>query len=219
MNRYLVSAFSVLLLIALATCVDKKDNRTKLWTDADRSYIIRELERTTTALKDEIDELNETQTNFRIDSTAWSIKQIVAHLEMQNQLHFREISVMARTPVHPEFIEITSGRDSYFSDYATDPRPGISQPFLDPKDKYGTLERAWSAFYEARTALLHFTKDTQVDLRKQFTFRTEVQNKAIGELNIGEVRDLHQLLLTGIAHTDRHIIQIRKIKKSPDFPE
>jgi hypothetical protein len=75
------------------------------------------------------------------------------------------------------------------------------------------------AFYKARGELLKLVEDTDIDFRKQFTFRTPVEGKDITALKIGQVRDLHQLLLTGIAHTDRHLNQIRQIKQHSDYPE
>jgi len=46
-----------------------------------------------------------------------------------------------------------------------------------------------------------------------------VEGKEINDLKIGQVRDLHQLLLTGIGHTDRHLTQIRKIKQHRGYPK
>ena len=75
-----------------------------------------------------------------------------------------------------------------------------------------------NAFLRARGKLTEFVAQTEIDLRKQFTFRKPVEGIPVEELSIREVRDLHQLLLTGIAHTDRHLRQIRKIKEDEGYP-
>ncbi len=209
----------VLLLLNFWACseIGKRDSIT--WTKEDQTYIINELKRTTTALENELEGLSEAQADFRIDSQQWSIKQIVAHLEMQNQLHFREITVLSRAPSYPELQEITTGKDDHFTAYADNPQSGTSQWYLDPGNKFASLNDAWQAFYKARTELLRFVENTDIDLRSRFTYRKQIDPDKIKELSIGEVRDLHQLLLTGIAHTDRHINQIRKIKAHPNFPD
>ena len=189
------------------------------WTDAERQLIISELNRTTEALFIEIDALTHEQWHFREDASRWSIAEIVEHLEMQNLLHYREISVTSQSPQYLRFREITKGKDSVFSNYSTDPRQGKAQWYMVPVGRYDSLYKGRTAFGKAREELTKLVKGTTIDFRKQFTFRTPVEGKDVKDLKIGQVRDLHQLLLTGIAHTDRHITQIRNIKEHPNYPK
>ena len=189
------------------------------WTADEQELIILELNRTTKALRSEIEQLSDEQWNFREDDERWSIGEIVEHLEMQNQLHYREISVTSKAPQYLKFRAITKDQDSHFIKYSTDPNKGKSQWFLVPLGRYCDKTMGESAFYKARGELLKLVEDTDIDFRKQFTFRTPVEGKDITALKIGQVRDLHQLLLTGIAHTDRHLNQIRQIKQHSDYPE
>ena len=148
----------------------------------------------------------------------WSIGEIVEHLEMQNQLHYREISIGSNAPQHLEFRAITEGQDQHFTKYAKDPTPGRARWFLEPLGRFTTREAGVNAFFRARVELYKWVEQTEIDLRKQFTFRTPVTGKKVDDIKIGQVRDLHQLLLTGIAHTDRHLQQIKKLKEHPDYP-
>ena len=59
----------------------------------------------------------------------------------------------------------------------------------------------------------------EIDLRKHFTFRRNLEHVRTQDIKPGDVRDLHQLLLTGIAHTDRHLAQIKRIKQHQNFPK
>lgn len=188
------------------------------WTPADRQHLLSELNRTTEELRKEIDTLSDEQWHFREAPDRWSIAEIVEHLEMQNQLHYREISVVANAPQHLKFRVITEGQDQHFSNYATDTTKGQARWFLQPLGRFCTKEAGQNAFYRAREELTRWVEETPIDLRKQFTFRTPVEGKPVSELKIEQVRDLHQLLLTGIAHTDRHLRQIRGIKQNSDFP-
>lgn len=167
----------------------------------------------------EIETLTEDQWVFADDTSRWSIAEITEHLVLQNLLHYRELSVAARSPQHIEFRVITDGMDDFFTRYATDATKGKAQWYLQPLGKYESVEIGKSAFSKARRELIRFVSETKADLRKHFTYRTPVEDAYISELKIGQVRDLHQLLLTGIAHTDRHLRQIRQIKAQIDYPD
>ena len=189
------------------------------WSEDERESIASELNRTTSELRVEIENLSQAQWAFREDEERWNIAEIVEHLEMQNQLHFREIAVVANSPQYLDYRAITYGKDGHFTKYATDTIKGQANWFLLPKGKFSSKESAESAFYTARGKLTEYVENTEADLRKQFTFRAPMYKKNISEVKIGEVRDLHQLLLTGIAHTDRHLAQIRNIKKHKNYPQ
>lgn len=193
-------------------------NGVSWWTTDDQQLIISELNKTTNELKEEIENISIDQWSFREDSTRWSIAEIVEHLEMQNQLHYREISVTSKAPQYLKYRQITEGKDAFFSNYSVDPTKSKAKWFLEPSGKFCSKKECEEAFYKVRTELTKYIDQTDVDLRKQFTFRTPVEGKEISNIKIGQVRDLHQLLLTGIAHTYRHLDQLRKIKQHPDYP-
>ncbi|MEP5612794.1 MAG: DinB family protein [Cyclobacteriaceae bacterium] len=206
------------LLVACSGNTPKTTEDDRWWTEQERLWILGELNRTTGELQNEIERLSQAQWYFREEESRWNIGEIVEHLEMQNQLHYREIAVIANSPQYLEYRTITKGQDGYFTKYATDSIKGQANWFLQPKDKFLSKEAAEEAFYTARGKLTEYVEKTKADLRKQFTFRAPMYEMEISEVKIGEVRDLHQLLLTGIAHTDRHLIQIRNIKKHKGFP-
>ncbi|MEP4090929.1 DinB family protein [Reichenbachiella sp.] len=211
----------VVFFLFLYSCnspYEKETVEVRWWTNTDKQLIISELKRTTAELKKEIDGLTDAQWNFKEDDTRWSIAEIVEHLEMQNQLHYREISVTVNGPRMLELRQITRGKDDYFSKYATDATKGIAQWYLEPLGRFCSQQEGKKAFFRARGELTKFVEQTDIDLRKQFTYRTSVDGKSIEDLKIGQVRDLHQLLLTGIAHTDRHLTQIMVIKKDTNYP-
>jgi len=62
----------------------------------DRNYIIAELNRTTSEVPEEVRSLTAEQWVYKQDNE-WSILEIIEHLEMQNQLHFRELSVLVNS--------------------------------------------------------------------------------------------------------------------------
>ena len=113
-----------LSLYACTSAMQVEPTQERWWTETDRQFIITELNRTTSALKKEIGTLSNEQWNFRETSERWSIAEIIEHLEMQNQLHYRELSVVQYAPQYPQFRLITKNQDQYFSNYATDNKKG-----------------------------------------------------------------------------------------------
>lgn len=196
----------------------KTQESERWWTENDRQFIIAELNRTTEELRRETENISEDQWNFREDTTRWSMAEIVEHLEIQNLLHYREIAVTSKSPQYLPFRSITEGKDTFFSSYSTDTLQSKAQWFLEPRGRYSSLNDGLFAFHKARQELTLLVEQTDIDFRKQFTFRVPVEGKEIENIKIGQVRDLHQLLLTGIAHTDRHLQQIRKIKQHENYP-
>ncbi|MEO1257740.1 MAG: DinB family protein [Bacteroidota bacterium] len=190
----------------------------KLWTEIDRQYILAELDRTTKELLKETQKLGFDQWTFREHRSRWNINEIVEHLILQNELHYREISAVSNGPALPKYLPITSGKDGYFKKYATDPTKGQAKWFLQPLGRFESKRESISAFQRACDGIRGFVETTDVDLRKKMTFRNKGGEKKLADIKIGDVRDLHQLLLTGVAHTDRHLMQIRNIKKHPAYP-
>lgn len=191
----------------------------KIWTEDERRFLLSELDRTTAELKKETENLGEDQWHFKEDRFRWSIAEIVEHLTLQNELHYREITVLADGPELPQYLSTTKGQDDYYKAYATAPEKSQAKWFLQPLGRFRPWRQHMNGFLRARDGLRDFVEATDVDLRKHFTFRNKAGTKNISELNIGDVRDLHQLVLTEIAHTDRHLRQIRQVKKHEYYPK
>ena len=211
--------FTGLLLACGQFSPDAKESEPRWWTEEDRNHILNELDRTTEALRLELRDISSEQWEFHESRERWSIGEIVEHLEMQNQLHYREISIVMNAPQPLHFRSITEGQDDHFTKYASDPTPGKARWFLEPIGRFCSKDAGENAFFRARGELRKLVASTHVDLRKQFTFRAPAISHTSSPLSLGEVRDLHQLLLTGVAHTDRHLKQIRNIKKDERFPK
>lgn len=219
MKNIIIFILFCISIIACDSTNSIKNSEDRWWTEDDHQLIISELNRTTNELRIELENVTNDQWNFREDPTRWSIAEIMEHLEMQNQLHFREISVISNAPYYLKFRSITEGKDTFFSNYSTDTTRSKAKWFLEPSGKFCSQRDGEAAFYKVRGELTQLIEQTDVDFRKQFTFRVSMEGKDIANIKIGQVRDLHQLLLTGIAHTDRHLHQIRKIKQHRDYPK
>ena len=198
--------------------VKTEPDHSSSWTEADRQFLLAELDRSTEELLKEVEDLSPDQWNFKENPYRWDISEIVEHLTIQNELQYRELYAASSFPALPDYALITRGKDDFFQSYATDPQKSQAKWFLQPIGRFGFKRAAIDAFLRARDGIHDFVEATDVDLRTHFTFRENAGDKPLDEVTPGEVRDLHQLVLTGIAHTDRHIRQIRNIKKDRMYP-
>ena len=185
----------------------------KQWTEKERELLLTELEGTRKELLRQIDTLNERQWFFRSDSQSWSLAEVVEHLDLQENMHYREVYIISQTPTNLELLGKTKKNDSLVSAYATDPQKGVADWYVQPRGRWCDKRSAVAQFNRTRDKMLEFVKTTDADLRMQFTYRKKVPKN-----DFRRVRDLHQIILTTIAHTKRHIHQIERIKSRPDFP-
>lgn len=183
------------------------------WTETERQTLVAGLDRTRQLVLSEVATLNSQQWAFREQPGRWSIAEIVEHLGLQEDMYFREIYLIAQQPAQPGYRDKVQGNDAAVRAYAVDPERGQASWFLEPKGRWSDPRNALEAFLHSRQQLTGFVRNTKVDLREHFTFRSYS-----GKQNQWSVRDLHQLMLTTIAHTERHVGQIRKVKADPGFP-
>ena len=74
----------------------------------------------------------------------------------------------------------------------------------EPKGSLKSLQPGLDSFMKLRAEILQYARTTQDDLRGRL-----IQAQAI---------DLYQSVLMISSHSQRHILQIREIKRSPEFP-
>jgi len=206
--------FSILLLFTISCTVSVTDNpEPPVWTEADRSFLVEQFEKSRSELMNEVQKLTEEQWNFKKDSASWSIAEIVEHLGLQEDMHFREAYVISKTPEQPLIALQTVGNDEKVLSYENNPIKTIAVWFVQPLGRWKTMQDAINQFNRSRDKNIEFVGNTDKNLRVQITFR-DIPD----ENDFRRVRNLHQIYLTTIAHTRRHIHQIEGIKKAEGFP-
>lgn len=78
------------------TNTDETFNQENIWTIEDRNFILAELDRTTDLLIEQTRDLTPEQAEYKLTATYWTITEIIEHLEVQNELHFREIRAISK---------------------------------------------------------------------------------------------------------------------------
>ena len=211
-DKILIALFAALLL----ACGGRERNdgvenqRSGSWTGEERSFLVNGLKKVQTDLQKEVAELNEAQWFFKPDTNAWSISEVVEHLEVHDELFRREITVITQFPEMTHLSHLATDKDEDLLAYSqiTDQNIAKAPWYLKPLGRWSSGEDALSAFNRVRDQLIRFIRETDKDLRKYYS------PSGKGE---AAYRDLHQLMLVSIAHANRHLEQIRRIKNHPDF--
>lgn len=180
----------------------------KLWTDADRKYLLDNLKRTRDSLVKETQNLTDQQWNFKESPERWSINEVVEHLAIWELLLDREVNQALVAGPQPELIK-NAKPDSAIVNFLMEDKPHITTDYTKPFTftvpmglNSGKNNRAW--FLKMRNESISYLDSTDQDLRYYF-------------LRAGR-GSVHQVYITIFAHTDRHLRQIRNIKANPNYP-
>lgn len=181
------------------------------WTAEDKTHLLNELKRSRDDLMAEINNLGESQWNFHESAERWSIAEVVEHLEIREAFFYRELHVLTLLPEMVDQYGHKKGKDEAFLEYAipTDANSSKSRWYLEPQGRWCDKEKAIQAFLRVRNHIIEFIETTEKDFRRQMTPQ--------GWRGGIEMRDLHQLMLVCVAHTDRHVKQIKKIKSHENY--
>ena len=207
---YIIVCSSLMLI----TSCNSESNSDTYWSENDRNYLIKGLEDSKQELMSVIDTLTEAQWNFMPNPESWSIARIVEHLGLQQDMHFREVFVLSKTPPLPDLVDQVEGNEIKILNYVSDITKGEATWNVEPLGRWCTKSDAINQFDLSRGKFIEFVKTTNADLKQHFTFRN-LPDKS----DYRSIRDLHQIVLTTITHTRRHIKQIEGIMALPDFPQ
>ena len=177
----------------------------KLWTESDRQYTVDNLKRTRDAILAETENLSPAQWRFRESPDRWSIAEVVEHLALWEIIWAREISMGIRNKPQPELNQ-TSKPDSYYVEWIMEPNPHKSPDFSRPTgfiDGKNNLQ----FFLKLRNQTIGFVETTPADMRAHFELTAT-----------DSPRNMHQVYLFQWGHVDRHLRQIRTIKRHPNYP-
>lgn len=183
--------------------------QTKIWTEAERKYLIENLTRSREAIIKETKNLSKAQWNFKESPERWSISQIVEHLAIWELLLQREISQGLVAGPRPELTK-DARTDSATLAFLGEEKLHIATEYTKPFTftvpmglNEGEHHLTW--FLKMRNEGIGYVDSTTTDLRAYF-------------LRPGR-GSTHQIFITTFAHTDRHLLQIRKVKLHANYPK
>lgn len=180
--------------------------QTSVWLEADRKYLVENMLRSRDEVLKKTEALTEAQWNFKEGPDKWSIKQVVEHIAIWEMLLQHEISNSFEAGPQPERVK-TAEPDSNFVNFIMDTKPHHSLDYTKPFSytipmglNTGKSNIAW--LLKMRNESINYISGTKEVLKNYFN----------------SYGNIHQLFIYIFGHADRHLRQIKKIKKSINYP-
>lgn len=206
--KQIIYVFPLFILPVLGLSQGKK----QVWTQTDRQYLLTGLKTTQANFLQEVEGLTMEQIHFKPDSSQWSVAEVMEHLGIYEELLYWDLLNNQYTDERPELIDSVKGIDSIMVAYSTDPNKGQAPFVAQPIGRFKEKEDLVNFFTRFRNEVIILVQETKVDFRLHFIFRPP-------DWGVWHIRDLHQYTLVWIAHTERHLNQIKRIKSNPRFPK
>lgn len=204
MTRFYPMLFSLLLLFATTICYSQTKS---IWTEADRKFLIENLERTKLEIIEQTKNLTSEQWAFKEDSTKWTIGQVLEHMGLYERIFAQEADIMLSSKPEPQLDSLSLPDTSYIN-WMNDPSPHKAEWNAEPLG-FMKADDNLTYFLFGRNHIIDFIKNTTYDLKAHFTYRWGDEKR----------RSIHALMVVHFGHTDRHLKQIKRIKSHPKFPK
>ncbi len=188
---------------ALASLVATISPAATALTPVERQHLVAHLEMTAAWLADEVGDLTPAQATFRREPDAWTIAEVVEHLVVVAPIYWQDLQSALKQPA--------GNRTSLMKDedvlwYGIDrSRKEQAIPGERPTGELRDLRAAMEAYRRHHDRLLQYVKTTDDDLRSHIVPRQRC--------------DAYQWALLISTHEQRHVLQIREIKRDARFPK
>jgi hypothetical protein len=199
---------AALCLIGMASAAGLTAADNGRLTDAERAYLVEQLEQSKKDVLASIAGLTPAQWTFKAGPDRWSVEQCAEHIVLAEGYIFGGSQKLLETPAVPRPAASNTEMDHKLVTGVEDRSHKLSAPEpLVPAGKFATPEEAAKAFKEARDASIAYAKTTDAELRVH-----------VGPGPAGPI-DAYQLLLLMASHSVRHTLQIREVEANPNFPK
>jgi uncharacterized damage-inducible protein DinB len=176
-------------------------------TEAERGYLLEQLEQSKKSVLESIAGLSDGQWAFKPAPNVWSIQECAEHIVLAESFWFNAAQQALKTPGVPRPETSNLAQDQKLVAAVKDRTAKRKSPEpLVPSAKFATPDDAARAFTEVRDNSIAYVKSTDDDLR------THVSKGPAGEM------DAYQFLLLMAAHSVRHTEQIHAVQADPDYP-
>ena len=177
-------------------------------TEQERQRLLAHLDMTAAWLVDEVSGLTPAQIEFRPGPDEWSIAEVLEHLVMVGQIYWQDLQDAVRlkpdaTQENTKKSRMTDADVLWYGIDRTWRDPAI--PAERPAGKLRDLRVALESYRRHHERLRQYIATTRDDLRAHFVQRQR--------------SDAYQWALLTSTHEQRHIQQIREIKRDPKFPK
>jgi hypothetical protein len=172
-------------------------------SEIDRQRLVAHMEMTSGWLMDELSNLSQDQLDFRRASGSWSIREVLDHLVVVGRIYWDDLKRAVDGPAADRRFSSSDADILWYGIDRTHRETAI--PSERPTGQLRDLRRGLETYREHHARLLQYAKTTRDDLRRHWVDRQRC--------------DAYQWALLISTHEQRHILQIREIKRTPGFPK
>jgi DinB superfamily len=171
-------------------------------TDTERQRLLAHLDMTAAWLVDEVSGLTPAQLEFRTAPEAWTIAQVLDHLNIVAPIYLQDLQAAVKQPAGDRRSSMDDADVLWYGIDRTRREKAI--PGERTSGQSANLRDALATYGKHHDRLRQFITATRDDLRRHI-----VQRQGC---------DAYQWALLISTHEQRHILQIREIKGNPGFP-
>ena len=174
----------------------------------ERDYALKYLNATTNEMMEVVESLSEEQLKFKPNTESWSVAECVKHI-MLSEINVWGGFVDAPLTTEPDPTRRAEVKmtDAQVANLMENNFPKVkTYDMFNPKLRPETVEVTIKEFKGLRSEHTTWTKETEADLRNSYA-----------ETPFGVI-DSYQAIIFVSAHTRRHVMQMKKVMASPNFP-
>jgi len=177
-------------------------------SDAERSYLLQQLEESKKGMLASIDGLSEAQWKFKPAPNVWSVQECAEHIVLAEEFILSGAQGVLKTAAVPRPASSTPAVDQQLvaGVKRRDQKFTAPEPIV-PSARFPTPADAAKEFTARREKTVAYVKSTQDELR------THVGKGPVGPM------DGYQFLLLLSAHSARHTAQIEEVKANAAYPK
>jgi len=192
-----------LLILVVLAVVGLQPGAGAPMTKAEREHVVAHIQMTEGWLIDEVSNLSPAQLNFRPGAGRWTILEVLEHLVIAEPIYWQQLQADIKQA--PKTLEKRPTDEDvlwYGIDRVQHQKTEASK---EPKGQISSVQQGVESFRKLHATMLEYARTTDDDLRAH----------AMPEWGT----DAYQCLLGISTHCQRHILQVREVKASPDFPK
>jgi hypothetical protein len=177
--------------------------------DAERAYLIDQLEISRKAFLTSISGLTPAQWRFKPAPAVWSVAECAEHIVLAEDFLFGTSQQLLKAPAVDRLASSNAEVDKRLAAGVMDrsQKATAPEPIVPTGGKFATPAEAAKEFNTRRDKSIAYVKTTQDDLRV---------HTAPGPLG---PMDAYQFLILMATHTGRHTLQIKEVQANADYPK
>jgi hypothetical protein len=170
-------------------------------TETERQRLLAHLQITSAWLEDELAGLSAAQLAFRPSPEAWSILEVLEHLVVVGPIYWNDLQRALKTP--PRAVQLTGDAEILWYGIDRTHREDAVKAEDAPR-QLRDAKAGLAAYRRAHAQLVEYVRTTKDDLRRHLVARQQC--------------DAYQWALLISTHEQRHVLQVREIKRHAEFP-